>query len=182
MPWAGVLTREQARQIVGHSDVTIRPVLDLAEPLTYTGDEAPAKLREQLALMNAGDCTFPHCHRRARTSDVDHQKTYGSGGATSSPNTHRLCRKHHRAKDKGRWHVVSPAPGLWIWTSPAGAVWLVANGTTTPLNGILSRHRVDADRDRDRDVHGGGAPPCLDGGHPITSAEFDVTYGFIDTG
>ena len=91
---AGVLTKEEAQRIVGHSDVTIRPVLDLAEELTYTGYVAPARLKEQLALQNSGYCTFPSCHRRARTSDVDHQTPAASDGATRSGNTHRLCRKH----------------------------------------------------------------------------------------
>ncbi len=136
---AGVLTPEEAHQILGHTHVTIRPVLDLAEDLTYTGYVAPPRLKEQLALLNSGYCTFPHCHRRARTSDVDHQHPAGRGGATRSANTHRLCRKHHRAKDKGHWHVAQPAPGIWIWASPANATYLVTNGTTTPLNGILTR-------------------------------------------
>ncbi len=135
---AGALSKEQARQIVGHSNVAIRPVLDLAEPLTYTGYVAPPKLKEQLALLNAGYCTFPYCTRRARVSDVDHRRSYATGGPTATANTHRPCRKHHRVKDKGGWRVVSPAPGIWIWTSPAGALWLVTNGTTTPLNGIFT--------------------------------------------
>src|SRR5690606_23297704 len=117
---AGVLTKEEAQRIVGHSDVTIRPVPDLAEELTYTGYVAPPRLKEQLALQNSGYCTFPSCHRRARASDVDHQTPAASDGATRSGNTHRLCRKHHRAKDKGGWRVVEPVPGVWVWASPAG--------------------------------------------------------------
>ena len=211
---AGVLTKEQARQIVGHSHVTVRPVLDLAEPLTYTGYEAPPKLKEQLALLNSGYCTFPHCSRRARPSDVDHQRPYGTGGRTASANTHRLCRKHHRVKDKGDWRVVSPAPGFWIWCSPAGGVWLVTNGTTTPLNGIFVRPTSalqDGGRghggaaapwsgDGGEDLGGspgsGGTPPRWPGssgpagpksaglptGYPLAPDEYDVTYGFIDTG
>lgn len=174
---AGVLSKEQARQIVGHSNVTVRPVLDLAEPLLYTGYEAPPLLKEQLALMNAGYCTFPHCHRRARPSDVDHQQPHGAGGPTASCNTHRLCRRHHRAKDKGTWRVVSPAPGLWIWSSPVGAVWLVSNGTTTPLNGIFAARNGAVLPDH---AYGRSEGPEL-GGSSRTSDEYDVTYGFVDS-
>lgn len=165
----GALSKEQARQIVGHSNVTVRPVLDLAEPLLYTGYEAPPRLKEQLALMNAGYCTFPYCHRRARVSDVDHREPYGEGGSTATRNTHRLCRKHHRAKDKGRWRVVSPALGFWVWASPAGAIWLVSNGTTAPLNGILASAPV------------GSAGPRA-GPESLTLTEHEVTHGFVDTG
>ncbi len=176
---AGVLSKEQARQIVGHSQVTIRPVLDLSEPLAYTGYVAPPKLKRQLALLNAGYCTFPHCHRRAMVSDVDHQHPYADGGPTASLNTHRLCRKHHRAKDQGRWRVVQPAPGIWIWSSPAGAVWLVTNGTTTPLNGIFV---TPAARGLGEPGPGAGHDPGNLRGWPLTAEEYDVTHGFVDTG
>ncbi len=132
----GVLTAQQAKALVGHSKVSVRPVLDLAEPLSYTGYVAPPRLKEQLALLNAGYCPFPYCHRRARAGDVDHQIPAVSGGPTATRNTHRPCRKHHRAKDNGGWRVVCPVVGVWVWTSPAGAVYLVTNGTTTQLNGI----------------------------------------------
>ncbi len=161
---AGVLTKEQARQIVGHANVTVRPVLDLAEELTYTGYVAPPRLKEQLALLNAGYCTFPHCHRRARAGDVDHQLPAASNGATRSSNTHRLCRKHHRAKDQGRWRVVEPAPGLWIWASPAGAIYLVSNGITRTLNGIFTARGLDA-----------SSPACADDTRTRTPADQSST-------
>ncbi len=135
----GVLTPGQARAVVGHAKVSVRPVLDLAEPPSYTGYVAPPRLKEQLALLNAGYCPFPYCHRRARAGDVDHQVPYRQGGPTATPNTHLPCRKHHRAKDKAGWKVTTPTPGVWIWTSPAGAIYLVTNGTTTQLNGIDTR-------------------------------------------
>lgn len=140
----GALTAQQARALVGHSRVSVRPVLDLAEPLSYTGYVAPPLLKEQLAMLNAGYCPFPYCHRRARAGDVDHQIPASMGGPTTSSNTHLPCRKHHRAKDKGGWRVVCPATGIWVWTSPAGAVYLVSNGTTTRLNGIANRRGVVA--------------------------------------
>lgn len=156
----GALSREQARAIVGHSQVSVRPVLDLGEELTYTGYAAPPRLREQLSLLNTGRCTFPSCERLARPGDVDHQQPDPRGNSsvnssgrrgwadsdadlraatspgTRSSNTHLLCRKHHRAKTHGDWRVAEPAPGIWLWRSASGACYLVTNGTTTMLNGL----------------------------------------------
>src|SRR5699024_10469912 len=98
----------------GHSTVTVKPVIDLAENLAYTGYVAPPRLREQLLLMNAGRCTFPHCDRSAAGGDFDHLINYdsnappGAPGSTCSRNGELLCRFHHRAKTHGRWIVESP--------------------------------------------------------------------------
>lgn len=150
----GAMTREHLADVLSHSRVMVRPVLDLAAELSYTGYVAPPLLRLQRALLNAGQCAFPHCHRRARAGDVDHEVPYprrggspfvepgversaqGRSSATTSSNTHMLCRKHHRAKTHGGWQVTSPAHGVWLWRSPAGAHHLVTAGTTTALNGI----------------------------------------------
>lgn len=180
---AGALSKQQAQQIVGHSHVTIRPVLDVGADLSYTGYVAPTRLKEQLALRNAGYCTFPGCHRRARAGDVDHQIPDSLGGATASRNTHRLCRKHHRAKDKGRWRVVQPAPGIWLWTSPAEAVYLVSSGVTTPLNGILAPP-VATGRPLPSVTPDRGASPIWDPWDtwdPLTSDEHSHTYELINT-
>ncbi len=174
---AGALTPEQARTLVGHSNVSVRPVLDLAQNLTFTGHVAPPRLREQLALLNGGSCTFPSCARRARVGDVDHEQPYprgfvdpveqasagktstgkASSGGTETANTHLLCRKHHRAKTHGGWRVHSPTIGTWVWTSPAGGRWLVTNGTTTSLDPDPADHCCGATID-------------------------DVTHDFLDVG
>ena len=145
----GALSRRDAEAIVGHSRVTVRPVLDTATELTYTGYVAPPRLREQLALRNGGYCSFPECSRRARVGDVDHQEPWPrgfvdpaeqaaeTGAGTTSSNTHLLCRKHHRAKTHGGWQVQMPAPGVYAWRSPAGACWLVTEGATVELTGIF---------------------------------------------
>lgn len=144
----GALPPEIAEQIVGHSNVSVRPVLDLAGSMTYTGYVAPPRLREQQAMLNAGQCTFPHCGRRARPGEVDHIRPWSRsdpggpgwaqpGGGTRSSNTQLLCKRHHRAKTHARWRVAKPAPGIWVWRSPANAYYLVTNGTTTELNGAL---------------------------------------------
>ena len=131
----GAITRSDAAEIVGHSQVTIRPVIDLEDTITATGYVASPRLKEQTALRNAGTCTFPSCTRPARTCDFDHVVNYDDDGPTDSQNGHRLCRYHHRAKTFTEWTVTSPAPGVWLWTSPDGRTYLVTGGTTTRLPG-----------------------------------------------
>ncbi|UYM06435.1 HNH endonuclease signature motif containing protein [Solicola gregarius] len=135
----GAITRSEAAEILGHSHITVKPVIDLETTISATGYVAPPRLKEQLALMNAGTCTFPHCNRRARVGDYDHIINHREGGPTDSRNGHRLCRYHHRAKTFTAWTVQSPAPGIWLWQSPAGRSYLVTGGTTTKLPGRVAK-------------------------------------------
>ena len=131
----GAITRSEAQEILGHSRVTVRPVIDLESTITATGYVASPRLKQQTALFNDGTCTFPACDRPARVCDYDHILNHREGGATDSRNGHRLCRYHHRAKTFTDWHVTSRAPGVWAWTSPDGRTYLVTGGTTTRLPG-----------------------------------------------
>ncbi|MFY0409634.1 DUF222 domain-containing protein [Solicola sp. PLA-1-18] len=132
-PLGGPITHDQAVDLVGHGNVRVTPVIDLAEDLTYTGYVAPPRLRTQLRQMNAGLCPFPWCDRPAATGDYDHQTEYPRG-PTSSSNGHLLCRHHHRAKTHTTWRVTQPAPGVYLWTDPRGHHHLVTGGTTTSLD------------------------------------------------
>ncbi|UYM06563.1 HNH endonuclease signature motif containing protein [Solicola gregarius] len=145
----GAITRSEAAEILGHSHITVKPVIDLETTISATGYVAPPRLKEQLALTNAGTCTFPHCTRPARVADYDHIRNHADGGPTDSRNGHRLCRYHHRAKTFTAWTVQSPAPGIWLWQSPAGRTYLVTGGTTTKLPGrttptVQHRRKHDA--------------------------------------
>ncbi|UYM07706.1 HNH endonuclease signature motif containing protein [Solicola gregarius] len=135
----GAITRSEAAEILGHSHITVKPVIDLETTISATGYVAPPRLKEQLALANASICTFPHCTRPARVGDYDHIINHTDGGPTDSRNGHRLCRYHHRAKTFTAWTVQSPAPGIWLWQSPAGRSYLVTGGTTTKLPGRVAK-------------------------------------------
>ncbi|UYM05738.1 HNH endonuclease signature motif containing protein [Solicola gregarius] len=134
----GAITRSEAAEILGHSHVTVKPVIDLETTISATGYVAPPRLKEQLGLMNASICTFPHCTRPARVADYDHILNHADGGPTDSRNGHRLCRYHHRAKTFTTWQVSNPGPGIWLWQSPAGRTYLVTGGTTTRLPGRVT--------------------------------------------
>ena len=136
----GPITRREAMDLVGHSRVSVRPVVDLSANLTYTGYVAPPRLKEQTALANQGYCTFPHCTRSAWRGEYDHIVDHHARGPTDSRNGHRLCKHHHRAKTFGGWTVVSPAPGIWVWRSPRSRFYHVTEGMTTPLDLDLFRY------------------------------------------
>ncbi len=65
-------------------------------------------------------CRFPGCRRSAALSDLDHARSWESGGETSPHNLGALCRRHHRLKTHGGWSVESRADGSCTWTSPLG--------------------------------------------------------------
>lgn len=136
----GPLTTTEAQHLVGHSHVTVKPVLDLAQNLSYTGYVAGPRLKEQLRLMNAGLCPFPYCDQPAWEGDYDHNTNYdpnappGAPGATDTRNGARLCRHDHRVKTHSGWTVESPTPGTWLWHGPRGDHYLVTAGTTTRLH------------------------------------------------
>ncbi|MDO9378058.1 MAG: DUF222 domain-containing protein [Nocardioidaceae bacterium] len=130
----GTISADEAESMVGHGNITIKPVIDLAAEITTTGYVAPPRLREQLKLSQRNLCAFPHCDRRGTTGfDVDHVTPHDAGGATTTSNTHLLCRYHHRVKTHSQWRAAKTAPGVTTWTSPTGQVFEVAHGLTTRL-------------------------------------------------
>ncbi|MDO9378923.1 MAG: HNH endonuclease signature motif containing protein, partial [Nocardioidaceae bacterium] len=130
----GTISVDEAEAIVGHGNITIKPVIDLAAEISTTGYVAPPRLREQLRLAQRNLCAFPYCDRRGSIRfDVDHVTPHDAGGATTTSNTHLLCRYHHRVKTHSRWKATKTAPGTTTWTSPTGQVFEVAHGLTTRL-------------------------------------------------
>ena len=69
-------------------------------------------------------CRFPGCRRSAALSDIDHAKSWETGGHTSPDNLGALCRRHHRLKTHDGWSVESRADGSCTWTSPLGKIYL----------------------------------------------------------
>ena len=63
------------REWVGHSQVTIRPVLDLDRADAVDGHDPPEWMRE-LVILRDGHCVFPWCTVDARPADLDHIDPY----------------------------------------------------------------------------------------------------------
>ena len=70
-------------------------------------------------------CRFPGCRQSAARADLDHAKSWESGGETSAANIGALCRRHHRLKTHGGWKLKSHSDGACTWTSPLGKIYEV---------------------------------------------------------
>lgn len=68
-------------------------------------------------------CRFPGCRQPARVGDIDHAKSWDTGGETSISNLGVLCRRHHRMKTHGGWELKSRGDGSCTWTSPTGKIY-----------------------------------------------------------
>ena len=76
-------------------------------------------------------CRFPGCSQPARVGDIDHAKSWETGGETTLGNLGFLCRRHHRLKTHGGWKLESNRDGSCTWTSPAGKSYFVPS---RPMN------------------------------------------------
>ena len=133
----GPITTELLKQWVGHSRVTIQPVLRMDRDDAVDEHDPPAWMRE-LVILRDRMCVFPNCERDSRSTDLDHIVPYvdpgdgGPPGQTNPDNLAPLCRGHHRAKTHGGWSYRRNADGTCTWRSPHARRFDVApDGTVT---------------------------------------------------
>jgi hypothetical protein len=81
--------------------------------------EPPQALKDFLIARDR-TCRFPGCRRSAILSDLDHARSWESGGRTSTENLGSLCRRHHKLKTHYGWQLESFPDGSCRWLSPAG--------------------------------------------------------------
>jgi len=125
----GPATIAKVKDWVGHSRVTITPVLHVAADDTWSVDrhDPPPRMAETVRLRDE-TCVFPRCGRHARGSDLDHTTPYddtGPPGQTRPSNLAPLCRRHHRAKTTSAWTYEQLDPGTYLWHGHAGLTILV---------------------------------------------------------
>jgi Domain of unknown function (DUF222) len=133
----GPITLAQARQLLGHAHVTVKPVIDLDHSDTSDARFARGRLREAVVLKTP-HCPFPYCSRPARHNQIDHT-TPVPHGRTAIGNLSPPCVKHHRAKTHAGWRLRQPFNGIYLWKSPLGRLYLVDNrGNTHDLGAPLS--------------------------------------------
>ena len=123
------ITGEQIRLWCGRpdTDLTIKPIMDLADHVSVDAYEVADRIAEQVALRDL-TCVFPWCTRPARKlrpdehpCDCDHVIPYrrdGSPDQTCSCSIAPLCRHHHRHKTFTAWTYRVVEPGSYLWTSP----------------------------------------------------------------
>ena len=83
----------------------------------------PSRKLQHLVRARNAICTAPGCNFRASVCDIDHTRTYDSGGRTCPCNLAPLCRHHHRTKHTEGWHLEQPQPGILVWRTPANRTY-----------------------------------------------------------
>lgn len=123
----GPLLLQQLRELLGHADVKLAPVIDLNEQVSVNSYEHPEDVKERAHLRTTGD-VFPHAVSQSRRTDTDHPVPYvphGPPGQTGDHNAGRLRRAHHRAKTHKGYRVTQLGPAEYLWRTPHGLCRLV---------------------------------------------------------
>ncbi len=138
MEGVGPVTVAQAQEFLRHTNVTLKPVIDLAEDTAVDAWEVPTRIREQI-VVRTPFCVFPYSGGRARKSDLHHVVPYtpkekgGGPGQTRVANLGPLTRFPHRMVTHGRWRVSQPRPGVYLFCSPHGYWFRVDHAGTHAL-------------------------------------------------
>jgi 5-methylcytosine-specific restriction endonuclease McrA len=123
--------------------VSVKPVLDLAEHLHVDQYQVPDRLADQATERDL-TCVFPWCTRPAEHCDTDHVIPYSEGGPTASDNLAPLCRRHHRLKTHHTgWGYTVLEPGSYLWHSPHGYQFLRDHRGTTDVTRDQTSHPPD---------------------------------------
>ncbi|UDY24818.1 hypothetical protein [Nocardioides sp. Kera G14] len=132
----GPLLLQQVAQLLGHSDVIVKPVIDLNTGTHISAYEHPATVKERTMLRTTGP-VFPHnSGSEASRVDHDHATPYvppdagGPPGQTGDHNDAPLSRHSHRAKTHLNYQVEQLGPDAYLWTTPHGLIRLVNNRGT----------------------------------------------------
>jgi hypothetical protein len=128
---AGVVSLPTVRDLIGTTQVTIRPVIDLNTDVQSTGYTPSEQVTETVTLRNP-TCVFPHCRRPSRDCQTDHTVPWPHG-PTCSCNLGPLCQHHHHIKTHGTWTLTNTAPAVFRWRSPTGQECAVTPETTRRL-------------------------------------------------
>jgi len=128
------ITHAHAAELLGHSRVTIRPVIDLADQRPADAYEYTGTLREAVFLARPAD-VFPYAVNTSRAMQIDHTEPFrpdGAPGQTSLANAGPMTAHHHRIATHGRWRRRQPVPGRVVWVTPHGR-YRVTDATGTHL-------------------------------------------------
>jgi hypothetical protein len=123
----GPVLLDRLAELLGHTRITLRPVIDLHHGRAIDGYAHPDDVRERCFLRTGGD-RFPHSTGSTRAVDLDHPIPYDPGGPPGQTGDHNalpLKRRHHRAKTHLGYHVTPLGPDAWTWRTPHGLARLV---------------------------------------------------------
>ncbi len=132
----GPFLPDQLHDLLGRADVTVAPVIDLADQISANAYEHPESVKNRVFHLIGGDY-FPYAPSLARHLDIDHVTPYrphGPPGQTGVHNAGPLTRLHHRIKTHANgWAVRQPQPGIYVWRTPHNLYRIVTHTGTHPL-------------------------------------------------
>ena len=135
---AGPLTEQWiGRHLTRAATVTVTPVLDIEGQAPVDAYEIPERHRQAVRLMTPAD-TFPYASG-PDPDQIDHTIPYRHGQEAQGAGQSRIGNYgpmrtfHHRIKTHGRWTVVQPFPGVYVWRDPFGVLYLVDHTGTRQL-------------------------------------------------
>ncbi len=131
----GPVTVDQVRSWLGHTRVTVKPVIDLNQQAPVDAYEVPDRLREAVHLITPTDC-FPFATNQTRRKDIDHTVPFDPGpfddtgppGQTAIGNLGPMTRHHHRIKPSPTGKSDSRSPASTSGAHPTAA----PTSSTTP--------------------------------------------------
>lgn len=120
----GPVPIERLHDLLGHTRVTVRPVIDLADAPACDRYEIPRRLRETLIRTNPVEVA-PWGVLPSGRCDLDHQvpwspSAFDGAAQTRLDNLAPLSRRWHRAKTHAGWRLTQYTLGRWEWQSPSG--------------------------------------------------------------
>jgi hypothetical protein len=145
----------QLTRLLGHTHVTLAPVIDLNTTTSVNSYEHPEAVKHRTHLRTLGEA-FPHTVNQSRRTDTDHPTPFdphGPPGQTGDHNATRLTRTNHRAKTHKPYKVRQTNLGEYLWRTPHGLHRLIdAYGThdLDPAQALAHEHpgALDAALDR----------------------------------
>jgi hypothetical protein len=116
----GPITRDHLIDLLGHTNVVVKPVLLPVQHRAADSYEYTGSLREAVLALHPRD-VYPYAVGASRHFDIDHTEGYddtGPPGQTSVGNAGPMSRHHHRIKTHGPMSVKQPKLGTYVWRTP----------------------------------------------------------------
>ena len=134
----GPVIADQVKQWLGHANVVVKPVINLAGIQPVDHYETPPAISEAIGLIRQADA-WPYSTCVSRRQDNEHTIRYvpmdegGPPGQTDPLKMSKMTRSHHRLKTHCGWTMRQLRPGAWLTRSPHGYHYLVDHLGTTAL-------------------------------------------------
>jgi hypothetical protein len=155
----GPVLATRLEELLGHDQITLKPVIDLNDKISVDAYEIPRRIREHIKLTHPIE-QFPYgTTETTNHTDLDHIEPFNfkptaPPGQTNTDNLTPLRRHSHRAKTHARWQAHRLTDGALQWTTPHGFTFRVDHTGTHPITSRPDQKRV------------GSPPPGFNDGWP----------------